>query len=203
MAAVSHRLLAVHAVLNLLPSYFAKFCLTSSPSSLSQSFHGGLIGSRALQNLAAQVPYVDLPSVDLELRAAAFAEAADIFAALVPRADLRGRLLRALASLWGLPDERYIEQYESLGKPTLSLGDEQVVVVGRVMLPRTTTEEGGGGGAAATGAGSGSTFASTGHAMRMMERVAAAIGQVRRHRDPSISSTSGTWPGAFPAVHQL
>ena len=104
--------------------------------------------------------------------------------------------------LWGLPDEtRYVEQYESLGKPALSLGDEHVVVVGRVMLPRAPESDmdggggGGGGGGPAGGAAKKSsrgeegggksatgepTFASTGHVMRMMERVAAAIGQARQ-----------------------
>ncbi|KAG2499138.1 hypothetical protein HYH03_002721 [Edaphochlamys debaryana] len=131
----------------------------------------------------------DLGSLEPRLREAAFVEAADCFAALVAKPEARGKLLKALAALWCAPPVAP-EQWESLAKPQLSEvegGGERQLLVGRVALPvaeereaeRDAAAAGGkgaaGSGAAGCGGGSGGTFARTGHAMRVMERIAAAL----------------------------
>ncbi|KAG1662050.1 hypothetical protein FOA52_005297, partial [Chlamydomonas sp. UWO 241] len=138
-----------------------------------QCLHGPSLSSRALTQLAPQVPNVDLPSVDIELRVAAFTEAADVFGGMVAPPVSRAGLLRALASLWAIPFD-VVERYESLHKPP-STGNDTEIVVGRVLLPKVNAGDDN----AASGrqGGGGGTFSSTGHAMRMMERVAACLAQ--------------------------
>ncbi|KXZ56433.1 hypothetical protein GPECTOR_1g386 [Gonium pectorale] len=142
---------------------------------------------------AVDQPPPDLASLDPRIREAAFVEAADCFAALVARPEARMKLLKALAALWCAPAGSP-EQWEQLAKPQLSVlegagfTEERRLLVGRVTLPVMTDQQdgqdgtaakgGAGGGSASApggGSGSGSTFARTGHAMRVMERIAAAL----------------------------
>lgn len=120
--------------------------------------------------------------ISLELRSVSFVECADIFAAMMPSSDLRRSLLLALAHLWGLGDalvssplsthpvNHYVEQYEALHKPHLRDSSQSTsgeALIGRVLLPSHSQDE----------VASTSTFSSTGHSLRMMERIAACLSQ--------------------------
>ncbi|EFJ44763.1 hypothetical protein VOLCADRAFT_121252, partial [Volvox carteri f. nagariensis] len=116
---------------------------------------------------ADQQQLVDLSSIDPRVREAAFVEAADCFAALVARPEARTKLLK---------------QWEQLAKPQLSVveaGGERQLVVGRVALPIAPGQQQQRDIAAAAagqgGSGGLGTFARTGHALRVMERIAAAL----------------------------
>lgn len=164
-----------------------------------QSLHSPLLTSKATKKLAeaakavlhdpSTAPPYNLALVDIKVRDAAFVESADCFAALVAKPEARRKLLRALAVLWALP-ESHVDEIEALKKPTVSESHTEVLV-GRAVLERADLGEastsapaapassgkkkkGGSGGKATS---SGSTFARTGHAMRMMERVAVALAQ--------------------------
>jgi hypothetical protein len=109
-------------------------------------------------------------AVPLAVREAAFVEAADCFGALLGRAEAGERLLRALAALWALPPEA-VQRYTSLHKPAVQAGGGDLSV-GRATLP--LLDAAAGRAALAAAAGAASRFAPTGHALRNMERVAAA-----------------------------
>lgn len=159
-------------------------------ATVPQTLHANLVNTRAVQQLASQLPHVDLAALDPDLRQAAFVESADLFAAMVPKPEARAKLLLAMAALWGVPPADAAERYERLARPALQEGEAEVVV-GRVLLPRLEQdplalasrrqgggkEAGGAGGAGGGGGGGGlgGTFSATGHAMRMMERVAASL----------------------------
>ncbi|MEW5309894.1 MAG: hypothetical protein WDW38_001740 [Sanguina aurantia] len=128
-------------------------------------------------------PAADAASLPVPLRQAAFSECADCFAALVARPEPRRRLLAALAALWALPTQHSVEQYESLGKPIIREGPTEVCI-GRVRLQRLAAREHAGSG--------GGTFARTGHALRLMERVAAGLAGNERNEPVLLVGETGT-----------
>lgn len=113
----------------------------------------------------------------MQARQAAFTETADLFAALIARPEARARLLRALAVLWALPAEPAVENYERLHMPTVQEGGAASIVVGRASMDRMLAADGGGTGVGASGVSGGGTFVRTGHALRLMERVATCLAQ--------------------------
>lgn len=81
------------------------------------------------------------------------------------------QLLRALAALWAVTPEA-VQQHTTLHKPAVQAGAADLSV-GRATLPLVDAAAGRKALAASAGGG-GSRFAPTGHALRNMERVAAA-----------------------------
>jgi midasin len=80
---------------------------------------------------AAAVQVADLARLDEQLKLAAFQEAADLFAGLVAKHEVKLRLLAALAGLWGLAGPAAVaEQYEELAKPHMHLGSNELQVGG-------------------------------------------------------------------------
>jgi midasin len=78
---------------------------------------------------AAALQVADLARLDEQLKLAAFQEAADLFAGLVSKHDVKLRLLAALAGLWGLAGPAAVaEQYEELAKPHMHLGSNDLQV---------------------------------------------------------------------------
>jgi hypothetical protein len=167
---------------------------------------GDAPGLLAAPGITQPVVY-DLGQVDLVVREAAFTEAADLFAALVPKPEARVRLLRALAVLWALPPDAAVQQYEALRRPALNEGTQEIVV-GRAALQRRAAGPGedgstadgtsGGGGGTQKGSGFRGTFAATGHALRMMERVAVALA-----RNEPVMLVGETGTGKTTLVSQL
>ncbi len=96
------------------------------------------------------------------LRELAFMEGVDILAGVLPPSAGRDLLLAAIAACWGVPPDRGAH-YESLHKPALGAADG-VLHVGRARVELH-----------AAYAGIGPGFAMTGHAARVLERLAAAI----------------------------
>lgn len=140
---------------------------------IPQSIHSGLLETppsrqQSTPSVSSASPSApEAASLPVPLRQAAFNECADCFAALVARPEPRRRLLASLAALWALPTQHSVEQYENTGKPTIRETSTEVSI-GRVRLQRLTAKE-------HTGSSSGGTFARTGHALRLMERVAAGL----------------------------
>ncbi|GAB4814206.1 hypothetical protein N2152v2_001252 [Parachlorella kessleri] len=138
--------------------------------------------SRSLKASLEADYQASVAAVPLAVREAAFLEAADCFCALLGRAEVADRLLKALCTLWAVPSET-LAQYTSLHKPAVELGAANIVI-GRATLPLLDAGVAVGArqalqaAAAAPRGGSGpSRFAATGHALRNMERVAVAAGQ--------------------------
>jgi hypothetical protein len=78
---------------------------------------------------AAAQQVADLARLDEQLKLAAFQEAADLFAGLVSKHDVKLRLLAALAGLWGLAGPAAVsEQYEELAKPHMHVGSSELQV---------------------------------------------------------------------------
>jgi hypothetical protein len=78
---------------------------------------------------AAAVQVADLARLDEQLKLAAYQEAADLFAGLVAKHEVKLRLLAALAGLWGLAGPAAVaEQYEELAKPHMHLGSNELQV---------------------------------------------------------------------------
>ena len=101
-----------------------------------------------------------------KLRAAAYEEAADVLCGMLPTGPGRARVLTLVASVWGLSADDATHR-DTAYKPSVRAGNG-AVAVGRATLPA----EAGGSGA---GSGSGSSWSNTGHAMRILERVASAV----------------------------
>lgn len=118
----------------------------------------------------------DLSGVDLRVREAMFTEAADVYAALIAKPEARHRLLRAFAVVSALPEE-VVEQQEAREKPALQVTATELHV-GRAVLPLQSADGDAAAGLSPPGvavAPAPPTFARTGHAMRMMQRVATAL----------------------------
>ena len=107
-------------------------------------------------------------SLPPKVRVAAYEEAADVLAGMLPAGPGRRRVLEAMAACWGLGADA-AERTDALHKPALQAGSG-AVAVGRAMLP--AEEEAA---RAVSGGGGGGGWARTGHAMRILERVAAAV----------------------------
>ncbi len=143
--------------------------------------HGATLGMRTFQQLLynPKNSQVELANVDLNIREAAFVESMDLFACLIHQDNARHRLILALAAIWGLPGDQYLQQYETLHRPLLEEGE--TVRIGRVSLPRLRDDPALSSGKLSSlqtvgqARGSGSTFSTTGHALRLMERVAACL----------------------------
>ncbi len=137
--------------------------------------HAALL-RRALRS-AGDAPDASAADLPVSVREAAFAEAADCFCAVLARDEARGRLLRALAAIWAVP-EASVEQLEEFAKPAIAASAD-TVTVGRAALPIAHAAAAAGArreaAAVAAPRGGSATFASTGHAMRAMERVAVAV----------------------------
>lgn len=79
---------------------------------------------------------MDLSLLDMELRSAAFIEAADVFVGMVAKPDAKQKLLQALAQLWALP-EQHAPHYEHLHKPNVQGGTGEVQVGGQAVQALT------------------------------------------------------------------
>ncbi|KAL4440107.1 hypothetical protein ABPG75_003108 [Micractinium tetrahymenae] len=132
--------------------------------------HAALLQRSLKPGRAAQYR-ASVAAVPVVVREVAFVEAADCFCALLGRAEAGERLLAALAALWAVPSEA-VQQYVALHKPAVQAGAADLAV-GRATLPLLDAAAGRAALAASAG-GDGSRFAPTGHALRNMERVAAA-----------------------------
>ena len=97
-----------------------------------------------------------------QLRAAAYDEAADVLAGMLPAGPGRRRVLKMIAAIWGLPSEETADATDRLHKPTIQEG-HQSITIGRCVLPV--------GGKNVRGA----KWSRTGHATRLLERAAAAV----------------------------
>lgn len=91
-----------------------------------RALHGPLVQRTVRQQQAGSV--MDVAAMDLQLRAAAFTECADIFGSMVAKPGPRRQLLAALAALWALPGQQHVEQYEALAKPAVQLGQADLQV---------------------------------------------------------------------------
>ncbi|KAK9834237.1 hypothetical protein WJX84_003419 [Apatococcus fuscideae] len=139
-----------------------------------QAIHHALL----LRSLRKGTEASGMGSLPLTLREAAFAEACDCFAAHCSNHEAQAAFLRAFAFIWALPEE-YIEQHLSLRRPALQHLPTHLST-GRASLPLLQPSQ------ALSPAASllknasrsrGSPFAQTGHAMRTLEAVAAAVQQ--------------------------
>ena len=109
-------------------------------------------------------------SLPPKVRVAAYEEAADVLAGMLPAGPGRRRVLEAMAACWGLGADA-AEHQDLVHKPALQAGTA-AVAVGRAVLP---AEESAAAAVAMGAAGGGGGWAKTGHAMRILERVAAAV----------------------------
>ena len=100
-----------------------------------------------------------------KLRAAAYEEAADVLCGMLPTGPGRARVLTLVASVWGLSADDATHR-DTAYKPSVRAGNG-AVAVGRATLPAET------GGVGVSGGSSG--WSNTGHAMRILERVASAV----------------------------
>ena len=100
-----------------------------------------------------------------KLRAAAYEEAADVLAGGLPSGPGRLAVLEAMAQCWGVSRDE-VAHGEATRKPAMRRGNG-AVAVGRATLPSdaSSSEKSGGGG---------KSWSQTGHAMRLLERVAKA-----------------------------
>lgn len=97
-----------------------------------------------------------------QLRGAAYDEAADVLAGMLPAGPGRRRVLKMIAATWGLPAEDTAEATDRLHKPSIQEA-HQSVTIGRCLLPVGDTKV------------QGAKWSRTGHASRLLERVAAAV----------------------------
>lgn len=97
-----------------------------------------------------------------KLRAAAYEEAADVLCGMLPTGPGRARVLTLVASVWGLSADDATHR-DTAYKPSVRAGNG-AVAVGRATLPAETG-----------GVSGGSSWSNTGHAMRILERVASAV----------------------------
>lgn len=97
-----------------------------------------------------------------QLRAAAYDEAADVLAGMLPAGPGRRRVLKMMAATWGLPAEDTADATDRLHKPTIQEG-HQSIMIGRCVLPVGQKHV------------RGAKWSRTGHAMRLLERAAAAV----------------------------
>ena len=104
-------------------------------------------------------------SLPPKVRLAAYEEAADVLGGMLPAGVGKRRVLEAVAGCWGLGTDA-AEHTDVLHKPAMQRGSGGVAV-GRAVLPA--------GDGVSAGDGSDGRWAKTGHAMRILERVAAAV----------------------------
>ncbi len=93
-----------------------------------QALHGPLVQRTVRQQAQQGGGVVGVAGLDLQLRAAAYTECADIFGSMVAKPGPRRQLLAALAALWALPGQQHVEQYEALAKPAVQLGQADLQV---------------------------------------------------------------------------
>ena len=105
-----------------------------------------------------------------KVRVAAYEEAADVLAGMLPAGPGRRRVLESMAACWGVGADA-AEHQDLVRKPAMQAGTA-AVAVGRAVLP---AEESAAAAVAMGAAGGGGGWAKTGHAMRILERVAAAV----------------------------
>ena len=91
----------------------------------SQAVHGPLL-QRALRG-------ENMTQLPIAVRQAAFCEAADCFAGMVPSQEAARKLLNALALLWDLGTDD-VERLLALNKPAVSASGTDVLI-GRAVLP--------------------------------------------------------------------
>lgn len=123
--------------------------------------------SRSLRATGADYE-ATVADVPIALREVAFTEAADCLCAGISNHDVGDKLLVALAAVWAVPAST-AEHYSQLAKPAAAIQGDQLTI-GRAMLPLFQTTE--------DVPRGNPKFAQTGHAMRHMERVAAAAANV-------------------------
>ena len=104
-------------------------------------------------------------SLPPKVRLAAYEEAADVLGGMLPAGVGKRRVLEAMAGCWGLGADA-AEHTDVLHKPAMQRGSGGVAV-GRAVLPA--------GDGVSAADGSDGRWAKTGHAMRILERVAAAV----------------------------
>ncbi|KAL0028971.1 hypothetical protein WJX77_009058 [Trebouxia sp. C0004] len=141
-----------------------------------QGIHGQLL-MRSLRGLQNAEYSLDASMLPIAVREAAFVEAADCFAALIAKPEARLSLLRALAAVWRVGEEQ-VQLYTALSKPSLHTSQTEATI-GRATLPMLSThsKQPGLTSAPNSNKGSGSSFAQTGHAMRLLEGVGVALQQ--------------------------
>ena len=105
-----------------------------------------------------------------KVRVAAYEEAVDVLAGMLPAGPGRRRVLESMAACWGVGADA-AEHQDLVRKPAMQAGTA-AVAVGRAVLP---AEESAAAAVAMGAAGGGGGWAKTGHAMRILERVAAAV----------------------------
>ena len=98
-----------------------------------------------------------------KLRAAAYEEAADVLCGMLPTGPGRTRVLTLVASVWGLSADE-ARHRDDVHKPSVRTGTG-AVAVGRATLPAE----------ASASPEARSSWSNTGHAMRVLERVASAV----------------------------
>lgn len=128
------------------------------------SVHGPLL-KRALRGSAAEGSK-EVTAIPIAVREAGFVEAADVLCAAISKHEMADKLLAALAAVWAVPTS-IAEQYCQLAKPEAQLLEAEALI-GRATLSVQAAMQ------AASGKRQ-SRFAQTGHAMRMMERVAVSV----------------------------
>ena len=128
-----------------------------------QKLHSAALTHTATQLRGAQMP-VATAALPLSIRQASFTEWADLVAGGLP-ASAASPLLHVLAAAWTLPVEDTVPHYQQLHTPACGVEGE-LLRVGRVGMPITAGAPGRSGGA----------FALTGHTLRMLERIAVAVG---------------------------
>jgi len=127
---------------------------------------------------AMEVQGGTLAAVPQEMREACLAECMDALTSLVPKGQLRVALSKCLADLWAL-DGAVAEHRETTAKPAMH-ASASAMSVGRVSMSCSRTELALAASDLIKASSSGqraSTFARTGHTMRMLEKVAAAVRQ--------------------------
>ena len=108
-----------------------------------------------------------------KLRAAAYEEAADVLCGMLPDGPGRTRVLTLVASVWGLSADD-AKHRDSAHKPSARAGNG-AVAVGRATLPASPESTGRFSLPGSASAGGSSSWSNTGHAMRILERVASAV----------------------------
>ncbi|KAL0049173.1 hypothetical protein WJX82_008148 [Trebouxia sp. C0006] len=141
-----------------------------------QGIHGQLL-MRSLRRVQSVEYSLDASALPITVREAAFVEAADCFAALIAKPEARMSLLRALAAVWQVGEEQ-VQLYTALRKPSLHTSQTEATI-GRATLPVLSihSKQPGLTSAPNSNKGSGSNFAQTGHAMRLLEGVGVALQQ--------------------------
>ena len=97
-----------------------------------------------------------------QLRSAAYEEAADVLAGMLPAGPGRRRVLKMIAATWGLPADDTAEATDRLHKPVIREA-HQSITIGRCILPVGEKNA------------RGAKWSRTGHASRLLERAAAAV----------------------------